>query len=206
MGNSESALLQRMRAGGSDGDEALVELLEQLRRPLMAFLCREGATPDQAENLVHDSFLKARHGLREFRGDSSLSTWIYGIAWRALRDIQRRDSRWVHPEESSGDLDDGADAIVRLADAVAHAPSAEDEAELRRLQKCIAQRYPEYARDHAEQAEDLDMIVTHGWSTHDLAVFRGVDDAAIRKRLQRARAILREYLAPCAEHYSGRLL
>jgi DNA-directed RNA polymerase specialized sigma24 family protein len=49
------------------------------------------------------------------------------------------------------------------------------------------------------------MIVTHGMSTHDLAVLRGVDDAAIRKRLQRARVVLGKFLAPCAEHFSGRL-
>jgi RNA polymerase sigma-70 factor (ECF subfamily) len=39
-----------------------------------------------AEDLAQESFVKIDRGLKGFRGDSSLSTWIYRIATNVARD------------------------------------------------------------------------------------------------------------------------
>ena len=198
--------MRRLRAGGNEADEALCDLIFQIRKPLMAFLCRHGATTDHAENIVHDTFLKAQEKVGTFRGEAKVSSWLYQIALRLLTDSQRRESRWVDVQLSLGSDGEEIDVLTMLIDTEASAPSTEDIVELRRLQSCLAENYPRFRRDHPDRADDLENIVTHGWSTEDLAAFRGEAGDIMRKRLQRHRDVLRGYLAPCKQHYRGRSL
>jgi DNA-directed RNA polymerase specialized sigma24 family protein len=46
----------------------------------------------EAEDLTQDVFVKVQRGLPRFRGDASLSTWIYRIATNAAVDRMRRTS------------------------------------------------------------------------------------------------------------------
>ena len=47
----------------------------------------------EAEDLTQDVFLKVNNGLQNFRGESSISTWIYKVATNlALDKIRRRKS------------------------------------------------------------------------------------------------------------------
>ncbi|HKP98335.1 MAG TPA: sigma-70 family RNA polymerase sigma factor, partial [Fibrobacteria bacterium] len=45
--------------------------------------------PSDAEDLAQEIFLKLHKQLREFRGDSALSTWIYRIASNCCIDALR---------------------------------------------------------------------------------------------------------------------
>jgi len=200
----EADLLRRLRAGGAQADEALLELFEQHRRPWLARLRGHGATLAQAEDLLHDAFVKARKALPTFRGDAKVTTWIYAIARNALHD--ERDGQWREVRVQAQDEDDTEDPLVRLADAVAAAPSAEDDFELARLRRCLSEHYPAFVRDHPERADDLELIVTEGLRDRELAELRGVSEGTMRKRLQRTRELLKDYLLPCAGHYTGRLL
>lgn len=204
---SEDALLQRLRAGGQAAEDALVALFERMRRRLLALLVRRGASTAQAENVVQDTFIKAFQNLTRFRGDASVRTWITGMALNQLTDELRHDRRLVdaHSRVAMHDDDDG-DALSVLADLVWQAPSAQDDAELRRLQRCIGEHYPAFERDHPDKAQQLEHIVSDGWSARELAAAVGIDEAAARKRLQRIKALIAEYLAPCQALYGGRVL
>jgi RNA polymerase sigma-70 factor (ECF subfamily) len=46
----------------------------------------------EAEDLAQEVFIKVAHGLKDFRGDSKLSTWLYRIATNAAMDKLRSKS------------------------------------------------------------------------------------------------------------------
>ncbi len=59
--------------------------------------------PDRAEDATHDVFLKAFRKMDQFRGESSLRTWLYRIAVNHCRNVQHS---WHerHVFSNAGDL------------------------------------------------------------------------------------------------------
>ncbi len=85
----EEALLCRLRAGDESAFEALVE---QQQRPLFSLLARLTGNPEEAMDLVQETFLRAVRGLASFRGESSLRTWLHRIAVNVFLN-ERRTAR-----------------------------------------------------------------------------------------------------------------
>lgn len=91
-------LLNRAKSGDLD---AFAELFEPLRHKIYAVACRLTG-PDDADDVVMDTFLKAWEVLPGFRGGSSLSTWLCKIARnKALDALRKRSTRNRHfvPDE-----------------------------------------------------------------------------------------------------------
>ncbi len=65
-----------------------LEIFETLRPKLttyLAYLVGEA----EAEDLVQEVYIKASRALSNFRGDSTLSTWLYSIATHTATDFRR---------------------------------------------------------------------------------------------------------------------
>jgi RNA polymerase sigma-70 factor (ECF subfamily) len=79
--NLERQLIERCRGGD---DEAFRELVDQHKRLVYALVAR--SVPDQAraEELAQEVFLRVYRGLKYFRGESKLATWIYRIATNVI--------------------------------------------------------------------------------------------------------------------------
>jgi RNA polymerase sigma-70 factor (ECF subfamily) len=93
-------------------DEALLELADfdevvRLYRPrIFRFLISSLGDRDTAESLTQDCFLKAWNARNQFRGESSLSTWLTRIAVNLMRDHlrSRRLRFWQKTRSSAVDL------------------------------------------------------------------------------------------------------
>ncbi len=72
---------------------------EKIRR----YLARLVGEAD-SEDVAQEVFLKVNAGLNDFRGDSSLSTWIYRIATNAALDHKRRSLTGLQAQVADGDL------------------------------------------------------------------------------------------------------
>ena len=91
-------------------DEALLELADfdevvRLYRPrIFRFLISSLGDRDTAESLTQDCFLKAWNARNQFRGESSLSTWLTRIAVNLMRDHlrSRRLRFWQKSEKQRG--------------------------------------------------------------------------------------------------------
>ena len=68
---------------------------------------------DVAETVTQDCFLKAYKAWRQFRGDSSVHTWLMQIAVNLVRDVgrNRRFQFWKRAQASAVDAGDASDWI-----------------------------------------------------------------------------------------------
>ncbi len=62
---------------------------------LKSYLLRITASVEDTEEIVQETYLKARDKLDTFRGESSLKTWIFTIASNLAKDNLRAQRRWT---------------------------------------------------------------------------------------------------------------
>jgi RNA polymerase sigma-70 factor, ECF subfamily len=87
-------LLDKVAAGDR---EALRELYLIYHRRVSGFLLRFTHRQDLVEEVINDTLYVVWCKAGEFRGDSRLSTWIMGIAYRhALKTLRRRGHQLFH--------------------------------------------------------------------------------------------------------------
>lgn len=65
-----------------------------LQPALKSFVLRMTASVQDAEDIVQETYLKARHNIGSFRGESSLKTWLFAIGANLARDLLRQRKRW----------------------------------------------------------------------------------------------------------------
>ena len=129
-----------------------------------------------AEDLTQETFLRAFGNLDRFRGDASLSTWLYAIGMRTVLSGLRKVRRL---RERETDLETAPELPGR----------PRRDAELRLL------------LDEAIDALPEDMRVVflmhdvEGFKHREIADGLGITDGTSKSRLHRARAWLRDYLA-----------
>jgi len=76
-----------------DGDAAVFEQLYQTTsRRIYAYALRRLGDPTEAEDVTQDVFLEIHRSLAGYRGDSSLLTWMFGIAHNQVCRRFRRKS------------------------------------------------------------------------------------------------------------------
>ncbi|MDI3259401.1 MAG: sigma-70 family RNA polymerase sigma factor [Sinobacteraceae bacterium] len=106
----ERAWLARAAAGDRQAFEALYC---EYHRRLWRFLARVSNSRELMEEAINDTFWIVWRKAGEFRGDSRVSTWIMGIAYRCALKTLRRDAGSFEP------LPDGAaeDGVLPQAQA-----------------------------------------------------------------------------------------
>jgi RNA polymerase sigma-70 factor (ECF subfamily) len=142
--------------------------------------------------VVQETFLRAHRGLRRFRGDAAVTTWLHRIAVnRALTLLERRQRRPVVSLEA----DATRDHLGQVA-AAAHG-AASERADLREdLRAALAELPPKLrAVVVLRDVEDL----PHA----EIAVLLGISETAAKVRLHRARRQLRDRLYGGAGAGSG---
>jgi len=67
--------------------------MDKFRDQMFLFCRRATKSKMDAEDLAQEVFIRAWKGLARFRGDSSLSTWIYRIAWNVCASYLNKKGR-----------------------------------------------------------------------------------------------------------------
>jgi RNA polymerase sigma-70 factor, ECF subfamily len=75
--------------------EQLVKEFEQSTGQLKSYILRVTASVTDAEDIVHDTFIKATEKIDTFKGASSVKTWLFAIASNLAKDNLRARKRWV---------------------------------------------------------------------------------------------------------------
>jgi len=146
-----------------------------------------------AKDVLQEAFLAAYRGLGGFRGDARFSTWLYRIATNAA--LMHRRARARRPTQSLEEFLPRFDGDGRHCGEPADLLAA-SRADERLDQKLLAER----ARAGLERLPDIyrDAFVLRDLEempTAEVAELLGIDAAAVRQRVHRARLMLRGYLS-----------
>jgi len=177
-------LLEAARLGDV---EAFAQIFESAR-PMIHRVAYRMVGPNDCDDVVMDSYLKAWRGMAGFRGGSSTSTWLCRItrncALDALRARSRRQDKHVSTESS-----DMTTVVESLPDGHAQAPDAS--AASRDLGRQLSRALEDLSEDHRRA---LLLREVDGLSYRELAAAEGVQVGTIMSRLFYARRRLRKIL------------
>jgi RNA polymerase sigma-70 factor (ECF subfamily) len=76
---SDEALARQARAGSLASFE---ELVRRYQVPLLRFLQRRSPRPEDAEDIMQDTFLRAYSALNKYNEGYAFKTWLFTIAYR----------------------------------------------------------------------------------------------------------------------------
>ena len=134
------------------------------------FMRRMGAGPDDAADLSQETFIRALRGADRFRGDSTVRTWLFGIARNVFREwVRHRQRRRTVPL---------TDVEERAADSVSEVSWVEIEAVLASLD--------------TDDREVLVLRFAFDLSGEETAAALGISNEAARQRVTRARAAFKK--------------
>lgn len=187
MNQDESRLLDRARQGDFEAFESLVTGSEG---KTYAHLLRLVANPEDARDLLQETYLSAFRSLASFKGDSTFSTWVYRIATNhALMRLRRKQPQEVALEEIPIPTHEELKGRT-ISDWAVDPKEALLRNELRGVLEEAIQRLPALYRAVVVM-RDVEEL-----STEETAATLGVTEGAVKTRLHRARIFLREALAP----------
>ena len=173
---ADRMLLQRMAAGDR---VALATLYRGYHGRLCRFLSRLTRRPDVIEEVINDCFWIAWQKAGSFQGDSRVSTWIMGIAYRCgLKALRQHGDEPMEDEALYGD----------------HAPS-HDPGEERELRDWLGKALDCLTVD---QRVVLELVYGVGHSLNDVAVIMQCPVGTVKARLFHARVKLRNVLPDLA--------
>jgi RNA polymerase sigma-70 factor (ECF subfamily) len=149
-----------------------------------------GQTED-AKDLVQDTFLNAYRGLKDFRGESRLSTWLYTIAARGCMRMRRKRAGEPERELSLEEFIPASDGELRLqipADGLSPEEALANK-ELREALRRAIDRLPSKYR--------LVLVLRdmEGLSAKEVGAIMGLNERAVKSRLHRARLFVRRELS-----------
>jgi RNA polymerase sigma-70 factor, ECF subfamily len=169
------ALIDRARAGDRVALEQVLAQVAPLVHRFGMRMCRHRA---DADDVLQDTLLSVATHLAEFEGRSSLSSWVFTLA----RSACARKRRGLKNQPHSGE------GIDRLSSAD---ETPEQSAGDKELRGALEGALGSLSEEHREVVLLRDM---EGLSAADVAASLGISVEAVKSRLHRARAALREAL------------
>ena len=174
----------------TDGKGSFQEIYERFHPGILRFLSRLLGEND-AEEVAQEVFLRVDRGLEGFRGDSAVGTWIYRIARNSALDRLRGRPAWhesVRGFQAHGSDEDPTDVCSRLPDEQA---SIERYLIGKEMSECIRGRVENLPESYRRVLVLSDLA---GMTNAEIACALGTSEGAVKIRLHRARARLREDL------------
>jgi len=174
----EQALVERF----SRGDEAAFEQIIELHSADIGVLAnRLLCWSEDVEDVVQDVFLAALKGLKKFKGQCSLRTWLFTITINKCR--THRYKRMLSLKRLSAVPE--RDGSGQSQDAEKHALDIETLKHVRSAVKRLPGRY----------REPVVLRYLQELETDDISQILGISRNTLQVRLSRARKLLKENLA-----------
>lgn len=178
--------------------EAFRDIVDRHGDLVYSVLRRLVGSPDLADELAQETFVRAYQGLDGFRGEALLRTWLVQIAINLVRDRRRaagRSPRVVSLDElRERSSDDGEPRDERaMAEPVGRLARREVSSRLQRELERLPLEYREaFVLKHVE-----------GLKYEEIARITGQSIGCLKVRTHRARVRLRQALADVAQEGRG---
>ncbi len=178
----EQELILEAKAGNS---KALAKLVKKYEKTIYSFAFKVCRNPDKAENTMQETFMSMVKSLKQFDGKSKLSTWLYRItANHCLMQYRKKSHEFVSVDDEDTLIGERSIADWKSVPSF----SLENEELKLVLDEAIKKLSPEYRivfllRD----VEEL--------STEETGIITNLSVPAVKSRLHRARAFLRQEIS-----------
>lgn len=182
---TDAALVERVRRGDRS---AFGELVKRYQAKAYRLALRFTGSPEEAQEVLQETFLNAFRSLDSFRAESAFSSWLYRITVNAAL-MHLRKGRAGPPRVALDDLP----ASIGLVGGE-WPDAATDRREIAAVLSKALDEMPEMVRAVfvLRDVEDL--------STEQVAEILEITIPTVKTRLHRARLLLRERLA---RHFEG---
>lgn len=178
----EKHILARARRGELPAFE---ELVRRHEKRVYAVALRSSGSPEDAEDITQEVFLRAWRSIEEFRGDSGFSTWLFRITMNLCVD----HARHKHAQPQTQPLVMGEEESERpLPDT---APTPEEHLDNSELGRELAAALDEVSEEHRRIVLLRDVS---GMSYTEIAEVLEISEGMVKSRLSRARIALRKVL------------
>ena len=173
-----------VRKAKAEDSRAFGELVTRYESKVYSLALRMVRNPEDAEDVLQDTFLRAYRGIKSFQGNSTFSTWIYRItANSALMRLRKRQLPTVSIEDSNE-----REMPINIAD---WAPGPVEQMLSQETQQAMSEAIealpPEFRQVFVlRDVEEL--------SNAEVAEILDISIAAVKSRLHRARLKVRNRL------------
>ncbi len=178
-------------------------LLKRFAPRLYRLALQISGNPDDAEDIIQESFIQACNHLDNFEGRSGLSTWLHRIVLNAaLMQLRKRGP-------ISGALPEWDESrMLQMSAQGVGAMGQGDTSTDRVLSQVLSQELRETIDRAILLLPDalraaIVLRDVEGLSTAETAQALGITESAVKVRLHRARLALRRSLTPYLEGYEG---
>lgn len=183
----EVDLINKAQSGDK---KALAELVRNYEKTVYNFAFKICRDPEKAENTMQETFLSMIKSLRQFDGKSKLSTWLYRIVMNhCLMDLRKKKHNFISLDDDESDIPED-----KLIPDWSNVPS--DIAENAELKKILDEAINKLPLDYRVVFVLRDV---NGLSTEETAGIAELSVPAVKSRLHRARAFLRNELSKVLE-------
>lgn len=194
----DDALVQRFVGGD---ESAFVEIMERYRDKIYATTLGLLRNHADAEEITQDTFIRAHRALPNFRGDSSLSTWLYRIGLNLARNRYWYFFRRRRQDSFSLDAALVADGSATFCDLVADGGKDPAQETVSKefcglVDRCMTGL-------DANQREILTLRNVLHRSYDEIAATLGINVGTVKSRIARARESLRARLAETFPEFSA---
>jgi RNA polymerase sigma factor (sigma-70 family) len=170
-------------------DELSVEEREKLFRDLVSgygralhyFVLRHVGNETEAADIAQQALAEAAISIKSFRGESGVSTWVFGIATNLARNYLNRAPHRRYVFESPDVLDE-------------HKAPDNDPCDQLERQQTIAALSAAIDKLPPNMSSALMLVAMDGLSYEEAAQRLGIPLGTVRSRVSRARALIREQL------------
>lgn len=179
-GARDSDLVAWSKAGDI---EAFGELVRRYQKPVFRIVLRMVRSPDDADDLTQDTFVRAHRGLKTFKDEYDFHPWLYRIAVNQAINFLNKRKR-----QAAADLDEVPEGDIRAGpEPESPLQSASRQELLTRLESAL-DKLPE------EQRTVFLLRVQEGLSYEEIAETMETPKGTVMSRLARARMALRKHL------------
>jgi RNA polymerase sigma-70 factor (ECF subfamily) len=178
----EQKLIQLAQSGDKKALAQLVKIYEQTVYNFSFKICRH---KDRAEHTMQETFLSMVRNLKQFGGQSKLSTWLYRVVSNHCLMLARSEGKYSYTsfEDEEADIDE-----KNISDWKISPDQVTENNELKEYLDKAIEKLP------AEYRIVFMLRDVEGFSTEETAKMVELSAAAVKSRLHRARSFLRNEL------------
>ena len=176
-GPTDTEIIEKTLAGDT---RIFSELVKRYQNFVFTITLRYTPNREDAEEIAQDAFIKAFKSLKDFRGDSKFSTWLYTITTTSCLSFLRKKKLNIQSLDNEKVF-----AVVENQDSGFSANQIETKSRQTMVNEAIQLLSP-------DDANILTLFYKGEQSLEEISIVMGIEANAVKVRLHRARGRLKE--------------